>query len=182
MNEAFNFLFSAIFDLALFMVIFTLVAAMRTRADFYNPLSQFVVKATNPVIIPLRRMLPSVGKVDTATVVLALLICVAKVLALSFLVSMMPSLYQLLLGSVFNLLKQGMDLLFYILLARAVLSWFSQGRTPLESLLSQLTEPLLAPIRRLIPAVGGFDFSAMVLIIGLLFLGKLLTPIYIQML
>ncbi len=181
MNEAFNFLFSAIFDLALFMVILRWWLQWN-RADFYNPLSQFVVKATNPVIIPLRRMLPSVGKVDTATVVLALLICVAKVLALSFLVSMMPSLYQLLLGSVFNLLKQGMDLLFYILLARAVLSWFSQGRTPLGSLLSQLTEPLLAPIRRLIPAVGGFDFSAMVLIIGLLFLGKLLTPIYIQML
>ena len=181
MNEAFNFLFSAIFDLALFMVILRWWLQWN-RADFYNPLSQFVVKATNPVIIPLRRMLPSVGKVDTATVVLALLICVAKVLVLSFLVSMMPSLYQLLLGSVFNLLKQGMDLLFYILLARAVLSWFSQGRTQLESLLSQLTEPLLAPIRRLIPAVGGFDFSDMVLIIGLLFLGKLLTPIYIQML
>ena len=181
MNEAFNFLFSAIFDLALFMVILRWWLQWN-RADFYNPLSQFVVKATNPVILPLRRIFPSVGKVDTATVVLALLISVAKVLALSFLVSMMPSLYQLLLGSVFNLLKQGMDLLFYILLARAVLSWFSQGRTPLESLLSQLTEPLLAPIRRLIPAVGGFDFSAMVLIIGLLFLGKLLTPIYIQLL
>lgn len=180
MNEAFNFLFSLIFDLALFTVILRWWLQWN-RADFYNPLSQFVVKATNPVSIPLRRLIPAIGKIDTATVVLALLISVAKVLTLSFLVSMMPSLYQLVLGSVFNLLKQGMDLLFYILLARAVLSWFSQGRTPLESLLSQLTEPLLAPIRRVLPAMGGIDFSAMVLIIGLLFLGKLLTPLYLQL-
>ncbi len=181
MNEAFNFLFRTIFDLALFVVILRWWLQWN-KVDFYNPLCQFVVKATNPVIIPLRRMLPSVGPIDTATVVLALLISVAKIFVLSFILSVMPSIYQLLLGSVFNLLQQGMDLLFYILLARAVLSWFSQGRTPMESLLSQLTEPLLAPIRRIIPAVGGFDFSAMVLIIGLLFLGKLLTPIYIQLL
>ena len=68
-----------------------------------------------------------------------------------------------------TLLKETFNIIFWVLIIRAILSWVSQGHNPVEAVLHQLTEPMLAPIRRILPPMGGFDLSILVLLIGLQF-------------
>jgi YggT family protein len=181
MANAFYFLVTLVFDLALFVVILRWWLQWN-RADFYNPMSQFVVKATNPIIIPLRRVIPSIGKIDSATVLAAFLLSLLKVFAVALLFTGYSSIVVLVMKAGLNIVLQGLYLLFYVLLARAIMSWFSQGRTPLEHLFSQLTEPLLAPIRRVVPPIGMLDLSTMVLVIALIFVRIIVETYYNQLL
>ncbi|MGR5120542.1 YggT family protein [Vibrio astriarenae] len=181
-----SFLISTLFDLYI-MVVILRIWLQATRADFYNPFSQFIVKATQPVVGPLRRVIPSIGSLDLATLIFAYVLCVIKFVALVMLASkgvMAFSLDYLYLGFL-SLVKAAGGLLFWVLLLRAILSWVSQGRSPIEYVFHQLTEPMLAPIRRIIPAMGGFDFSVLVLFIVLQFanflMGDLIGPIWFRL-
>jgi YggT family protein len=181
MNNALFFLVDTLLNLYLMVVMlrFWLQAA---RADFYNPLSQFIVKATNPLLIPLRRVIPSLGKLDTASIVLILLVGLAKITVL-FMFSGQPFMpLTLLNGALLVVLKEAMSLLFWVLIIRAILSWFSQGRNPMEYVLHQLTEPLLAPVRKVIPPIGGLDLSVLIVLIGLQFLQVLLQSLTLSLL
>lgn len=173
MANALYFLIDTLFKLLL-MVVLLRVWLQWARADFYNPMSQFVVKVTNPLIIPLRRVLPSIGRLDTASWVLALLISIGKVVVVQLLffgaVNVSATPWQGLL----TLVYESLDLIFWLMLLMAVLSWISQGRSPVEYVLMQLTNPLLQPIRRVIPSIGGLDLSVLVFIIGLQFVKTLL--------
>lgn len=173
MANALYFLIDTLFKLLL-MVVLLRVWLQWARADFYNPMSQFVVKVTNPLIIPLRRVLPSLGRLDTASWVLALLISIGKVVVVQLLffgaVNVSATPWQGLL----TLVYESLDLIFWLMLLMAVLSWVSQGRSPVEYVLMQLTNPLLQPIRRVIPSIGGLDLSVLVFIIGLQFVKTLL--------
>ncbi len=165
-----HFLVSTLFDLYIMVVILRLWLQL-ARADFYNPFSQFIVKATQPIVAPLRRVIPSIGSIDMATLLLAYLLCVLKLVTLEAVLTGgnfafgMEFFY---LGAL-SLLKAAGGLLFWVLLIRAILSWVSQGRSPIEYLFNQLTEPMLAPIRRILPEMGGFDLSVIVLFIVLQF-------------
>lgn len=172
MTEAFIFLIKTVFNLFL-MVVLLRLWLQSVRADFYNPLSQFVVKATNPLLIPLRRLLPSIGALDTASLVLAMLVATAQVLTFQLLGGHI-SVHLTLVGALALLITEAFNLVFWVVIIRAIMSWFSQGRNPMEHLLSQLTEPLLSPIRRVIPSVGGLDLSVLVLLVGMQFLQILL--------
>ncbi|GAA5645760.1 MULTISPECIES: YggT family protein [Vibrio] len=181
-----SFLVSTLFDLYI-MVVILRIWLQAARADFYNPFSQFVVKVTQPVVGPLRRVIPSLGGIDMATVLFAYLLCVLKFVALIMLASggsVSFSTDFLFLG-LLSLVKAAGGLLFWVLLIRAILSWVSQGRSPIEYVFHQLTEPMLAPIRRIIPAMGGFDLSVLVLFIGLQFanflIGDIIGPIWFQL-
>ncbi|MCG9681016.1 YggT family protein [Vibrio sp. Isolate23] len=181
-----SFLISTLFDLYI-MVVILRIWLQAARADFYNPFSQFIVKATQPVIAPLRRVVPSVGGIDLATVLFAYVLCVLKFVALILLassgaVSFSAEFFYL---GLLSLIKAAGGLLFWVLLIRAILSWVSQGRSPIEYVFHQLTEPMLAPIRRVIPAMGGFDLSVLVLFIALQFanflMGDLIGPVWFQL-
>ncbi|MEI2265605.1 YggT family protein [Erwinia sp. CGal63] len=144
------------------------------RCDFYNPFSQFIVKITQPVIRPLRRVIPSVGPLDTASLLLAYVLSVLLYAALFALQTGMVVFDPvfLYLGLV-SLVKAAGVLVFWVIIIRSLMSWISQGRNPVDYVLIQLTEPLMAPIRRLIPAMGGIDFSAMAVILILYMLNYL---------
>lgn len=177
MNDPFTFLINTIFNLYLMVVILRIWMQL-ARADFYNPFSQFIVKATHPVIKPMRRVLPSIGNLDTASVVLALFVIFIKILLLGMMGAMpFAGLYPLgkVIFAIVALFKEAGALLFYLLIIRAILSWVSQGSNPFEYVLYQLTEPFLAPIRRIIPPMGGLDLSVLVLFILLNFLNLLLA-------
>ncbi|KOO13516.1 hypothetical protein AKJ18_17270 [Vibrio xuii] len=181
-----SFLISTLFDLYI-MVVILRIWLQAARADFYNPFSQFIVKATQPVIAPLRRIVPSVGGLDLATVLFAYVLCVLKFVALILVASNGSVSFSadfLFLG-LLSLVKAAGGLLFWVLLIRAILSWVSQGRSPIEYVFHQLTEPMLAPIRRIIPAMGGFDLSVLVLFIALQFanflMGDIIGPIWYQL-
>lgn len=171
--EAIHFLINTAFTLYLMVVLLRFWLQL-VRADFYNPFSQFVVKATNPVVLPLRRVIPSLGKLDTATLVIAYLLATAKFVVLQLVfsgsVQIGPS---FILGGLL-LVKETLNLIFWVLLIRAIMSWFSQGRNPMEYVFQQLTEPFLAPIRRILPPMGGLDLSVLIALIALKFLEILL--------
>ncbi|ANS84371.1 YggT family protein [Vibrio scophthalmi] len=181
-----SFLISTVFDLYI-MVVLLRLWLQATRADFYNPFSQFIVKATQPVIGPLRRVIPSVGSIDLSTVLFAYVLCVVKFVAVILVASNGSVAFSadfLFLGAL-SLVKAAGGLLFWVLLLRAILSWVSQGRSPVEYVFHQLTEPMLAPIRRILPEMGGFDLSVLVLFIVLQFanflMGDIIGPIWYQL-
>jgi YggT family protein len=172
--NAIEFLISTLFTLYLMVVLLRLWLQL-AQADFYNPFSQFVVKVTHPVVGPLRRIIPSFGRLDTATLVFAIIIAVLNVWVLALLrgyAGIDP--VNLFISSLFYLFSESVQLIIYVLVIRAILSWVSQGNNPLEYLFQQLTEPLVAPLRRIIPPIGGLDLSPMVLIIILIFVMKLI--------
>ena len=181
-----SFLISTLFDLYI-MVVLLRLWLQATRADFYNPFSQFIVKATQPVIGPLRRVIPSIGSIDFSTVLFAYVLCVVKFIALMLIASSGAVAFSMdfLFWGALSLVKAAGGLLFWVLLLRAILSWVSQGRSPVEYVFHQLTEPMLAPIRRILPAMGGFDLSVLVLFIVLQFanflMGDLIGPIWYQL-
>ena len=129
-----------------------------------------MVKATQPIVGPLRRFIPSIGRLDTATLVFAILVSFAKILTYYFLIS--GNLYPLLSGllfSVLNLVYNILWMIFWVVVIRALLSWFSQGRNPIELVMIQLTDPIVAPIRRVIPPMGGLDLSVLIFLLLLQF-------------
>jgi len=157
------------------MVVLLRVWLQAARADFYNPFSQFIVKATQPVVAPLRRVIPSLGGWDTATIIFAFIIACLKITLLSLLMGASLNPMVLFISAAIILLKAVFKLLFWVLIIRAILSWISRGHNPIEAVMIQLTEPLLAPVRRFIPPMGGLDLSMIVVLIGLQFLEILIS-------
>ncbi len=160
---------------AYLMIVILRVWLQLAKADFYNQLSQFIVKATNPILAPMRRIIPGVLGIDMAGVFLALIIAGAKLGLLIILqgATIDPLLLPI-LAIILTLKTAGM-MVFFVMIIRAILSWVSQGGHPIEMLFGQLTDPLLQPIRRIIPPMGGLDLSMIVLFVALNFLNILLT-------
>ncbi|CAH0538508.1 YggT family protein [Vibrio marisflavi] len=185
--DAFLFLIRTVFELYI-MVVILRIWLQAARADFYNPFSQFIVKATQPVVAPLRRIIPSIGSIDMATLLFAYVLSVLKFAVMNLVASGGAAAgfsTGLLFIGLLSLIKAVGGLLFWILLIRAILSWVSQGRSPIEYVFHQLTEPFLAPIRRIIPVMGGLDLSVLVLFILLQFLnmliGGFIGPVWYQL-
>jgi YggT family protein len=141
-----------------------------SRADFYNPISQFLVALTNPLLIPLRRIIPGLMGVDLASLVLLLALQLLEVYVLSWLKDLPVTMLPLVLASLVSLVRLTINVYFYAILIRVILSWFMPygiRQNPAGDLLVSLTEPLMRPARRLIPAIGGLDLSPIVVLVGL---------------
>lgn len=173
-----QFLIDFVFNLYLMVVLLRLWLQF-ARADFYNPFSQFVVKATQPIVAPMRRILPSIGRLDTATLVLALLVAGLKIVLLNLVLGGTGlNILSIVTVSFVIVIKEALTLVMYVLILRAILSWVSQGNNPMELVFGQLTEPMLAPIRKRLPDMGGLDLSVMIVIVLLLFIQKLLGDLF----
>ena len=131
------------------------------RADFYNPISQFIVRATHPILRPMRRVIPSIANLDTASLVLALLVQLVlfyAVLLLGLGITM-PFLYML-IWSIIAVTALLAKIFFFALIGSVIVSWVAQGSmNPAVQLINQLSEPLLAPIRKIMPNLGCLDLS-----------------------
>lgn len=136
------------------------------RVPFANPIGQFVMAVSNWLVLPLRRMIPIRSGWDIASLVSAYLIELAQY-ALLWLVAGMPSSAVLTLPvlAVFGVLRMAVSGLTGLLIVYAVLSWFQRGRSPMADTLDRLCQPMLAPIRRFVPLIGGVDLSALVLLV-----------------
>ena len=153
------YLISTLTDLYVTAILLRLLLQW-VKAEFYNPLSQFLVKITNPVLVPARRLIPSIGKLDTASVVVMLLLELAQLVVISLLSKTDFGFQFLLLFAVKKLLLALLLTYFVLIIARVIVSWIaSQSRHPLIPLIYQLTEPVLRPINRLLPSFGGVDLS-----------------------
>lgn len=165
------FLITTLFDLYIGAVLLRFLL-QAVRADFYNPVSQFLVKITNPLLKPLRRIIPGLFGLDIAAIVLMLALTLLELSLVQLLAGMSANIVGLLVYALAKLLSSVLDIYFYSILIQAVLSWVNPGtHNPVVGLLHALNEPLLRPARNILPAMGGLDLSPLVVMIVL----KLMT-------
>lgn len=170
MQSPIDFLLMFTFDLYTMVVLLRFMLQL-FRADFYNPLSQFVVKVTNPILVPMRKVIPGLGGIDIASLLFAYLIVLAKYFLLAGLSGTFYNPVAMLIIGLADLLNQALNLVFWLVLIRVIMSWVNPGvNNPFTMVIYQVTEPIMAPVRRIIPPMGGLDLSPLVLIIGLQFL------------
>jgi YggT family protein len=153
----FIFLIQAIFNIYLFILVIRLILAW-VSADYYLPLTQFIVKFTSFIIKPMKKFIPDFKGIEVSTLVLILVIATIKFLLLSFLSFGFPNLLGLILMAIADFLKLLFLTFFYAILLQAILSWI-QPDSPMNRLLVQFNSPLLSPLQRVIPPVAGFDIS-----------------------
>jgi YggT family protein len=165
-SEILGYLVQTLLSLYLLTMLLRFVLQL-VRADFYNPISQFLVKVTNPLVLPLRRVLPGFAGLDMASLVLALLLQLAGIIALLLINGLgLPNILLLLVWSVIGLVGLLVNIYFFALLAMIILSWVAPGSNhPAIYLLHQITEPVMAPVRKALPAMGGMDFSPILVFI-----------------
>ena len=131
-----------------------------SRADFRNPICQGIVRVTNPLIIPLRRILPPIGRIDTASVVAVLLVAIVEVVIITSLSGVPLDPLYVLRAALLEIVTKALWLYFYAIFLYALISMVAPGGySPLQALLSSLCEPVLRPFRRFIPPLGGIDLS-----------------------
>jgi len=144
------------------------------RADFRNPIAQAILKFTSPLVIPVRRFVPSIGRLDTATVLIAVAVqCLALLLTLLILGQRLaiPE-SAVVVGFLFNalqlLLVHSISLFLYAIFIHIIISWVARGQySPVAALVATLSKPVLRPIQRFLPPLGGFDLSPIIAIIAL---------------
>jgi YggT family protein len=134
------------------------------RVPFGNPVGRLVFALSDWMVLPLRKLLPAMGRVDTSCLVAALLVQVVQYLVLLLLLGAAMGLAWLPWLALFGLVRTAVMGLMGLLIVYAVLSWV-QTRSPISDVLARLCEPLLAPVRRVLPALGGVDLSPLVLLV-----------------
>lgn len=174
--DALVFVVDTVLSLAVYVFLLRLLLQL-SRADFRNPLAQAVLKLTSWLVLPLRRVLPPVGRVDTASVaavLLAQLVATGAVFALTVGVAMPAG--TLIEATLLSALVAVVQLYTVAIVAYALLSLIAPGGySPASALLASLCEPLLAPVRRVLPPLGGLDFSPLVVVVALQAIKLLLT-------
>jgi YggT family protein len=161
------FLIDAIFGLYIFAVLLRFLFQL-VRADFYNPLCQAIVTVTNPPLRPLRRYVPSLAGLDTASILLLLVLQMANTLLVALVLGLSPNPVGLIVVAVAELLGKVVWTFIGAIIIQVILSWVSPGAyNPVSSVVHALTEPLLAPARRVLPPLGAIDLSPLVVILGL---------------
>lgn len=168
--EAIRFIVGTLLQVLLVTVFLLRVLLPLVRAESRNQLSQAVIRMTNPLVLPLRKVLPPIGKVDTASIV-ALIIVQAAAIALMWLLGGYPWIFtpgQFAYLVLLTLIRTILNFYIFALFLYVILSWIAPGtNSPGAALIDTLCEPLLRPVRRIIPPLGGFDLSALFVIIGL---------------
>lgn len=152
------------------------------EADFYNPISQFLVKLTHPPLRYLRRFIPSVGRIDTASLGLMLALQMFGDYLVFTLQQISASPGSLLVVALGQLLEIVYNILFYSILISVVLSWVApRGYNPAIKLLYDLTDPLLSFFRRYLPPMGGIDLSPLIALVALQFAKMAIMPLLQQL-
>ncbi|EZO91278.1 TPA: YggT family protein [Pseudomonas aeruginosa] len=161
LNTAAIYILQTLGSLYLLIVLLRFILQL-VRADFYNPLSQFIVRATKPLLNPLRRVIPGFGGIDLASLVLAILIQLVLMILILMLMGYGVGgfIMQLLIWSIIAVTSLFLKVFFFALIISVILSWVAPGSyNPGAQLVNQICEPLLMPFRKLLPNLGGLDLS-----------------------
>ncbi len=136
------------------------------RADFRNPVAQGVLRLTSPLVVPLRRFVPAIGRVDTATVLIAFTIEYLLILLLLTLSRVTPQFVPIAVTAILDLAVLSLNMFFFVILIKIIMSWVApHNYNPVTAMLTTLSEPILRPFRRLIPPIGGLDVSPILAIV-----------------
>ena len=170
------FLVEVIFGLYLLIILLRFLLQL-VKADFYNPISQFIVKATAPVLKPLRKVIPGFGGLDIASLILAWIVATLKIFFIQLITGKSVYFLLALLLAIPAIVELFINIFLFAILIMVILSWVSPGGyNPAIGLLYSLTDPVMKPIRRLISPIGGLDLSPMIVMIVLVLLQMLLIP------
>ena len=172
------FLIDTIFSIYIAIMLLRFIL-QQVGADFYNPVSQFIVKATQPLVTVARRFIPSIKKIDTATLVLVLALILIKLVILFSIAGYPMNGPQLLIKAMYDLISLSFDIFIVALFVQAILSWVnSDPYNPINKLLNNLTFPILRPIKRVVPPMGGLDLSTLVALIALMFIKRVVLSLF----
>lgn len=175
-NQALLFLIDTVFALYIIVVMLRVLLQL-VHADFRNPISQFVYQATNPPLRPLTRIVPRWRQLDIAAIILVLVLCVINI-ELNLLLLSLPSSASTaaVLGwSALKALVLLCNLFTFTILIQALASWLAPGaHSPATAVLWSINEPLLRPVRNVVPVIGGLDISPLIVIIALQVISRLL--------
>ena len=162
------FLIDTLFSLYIGLIMIRFLLAT-SRANFYNPISQFIVQVTNPALIPLRKIIPATGKIDSASIVLILALKLIQLTLILLLQGHSAPFFQLLIIAIFQLLETLIYIYIIALIVQAVMSWINPGayqtQNPLVGLLNSLTAPILRPLKQIVPNIGMVDITPLVAIL-----------------
>jgi YggT family protein len=178
-NQALLFIIAVVFNLYIWAVMLRLILSW-LRTDYFNPLSQLVLKLTNFVVTPLKKFIPNMNGIETACFVWLLIVIAVKIILTAFLMGFLPGVVSLIIWMLAELISQVLNLYFYLIIIVALASWFTRGgQHPVIAVLQKITDPILSRIRQLIPAIAGFDFSPVIAIILIKVIEILVTaPLY----
>lgn len=175
-NNPLAFLVDTLFSLYIVAVMLRFLLQM-VRADFYNPVSQFLVKITHPILRPMRRVIPSYRKFDTASVVLMIVLQAVSVLLVAWIYGQRPGVGSVVVLSVAELISLALNVILVAILIEVVVSWINpHGYNPALALVYSLTEPVLRPARSMIPPIGGLDLSPLVVLLAIQVFKMLVIP------
>ncbi|MCJ7555399.1 MAG: YggT family protein [Gammaproteobacteria bacterium] len=172
MKDAIYFLISTLLELLVLAFVLRLLL-QTVQANFYNPISQAILRITNPLVIPARRAIPAWGRFDLPALVVIIALQLAATLTLLGLQGVLygvpfPGVTKLLFFALLGLMRLLVQFYFFAFLVYALMSWFGpQQHNPLADILGRLCNPLLGPVRRLLPPIGGLDFSVLVVLLAL---------------
>ncbi|WP_137804907.1 YggT family protein [Pseudomonas sp. G(2018)] len=176
LNDAAIFVIQTLGSLYLLIVLLRFILQL-VRANFYNPLCQFAVKATQPLLKPLRRVIPSMFGLDMSSLVLALLVQMALFAVILLLRGNDIDVLLLAPWALIGIFALFLKILFWAMIISVILSWVAPGsHNPGAELVQQISEPVLAPFRRIIPNLGGLDISPIFAFIALQLLQSWLIP------
>ena len=173
------FLVNTLFGIYIVAVLLRVLLQL-VRADFYNPICQVLVRVTNPLVIPLRRVIPPVGQLDMAAVVLAYVLKMVQLWLAGTIVGQTVNFPAMLVFALAASLQTLITIFTVTIIAQVILSWVNPvGQSPVTELLRQLNAPLVNPVRRHVPALGGLDLSPLIVMLILQLAGMLLVaPIF----
>ncbi len=181
-QQAFSFLVETIFLIYILAVFLRLVFQI-VRIDFYNPLAQFIIKITNPLLKPLRKIIPGYWGVDFAAVVLIILLEFIKILLIClFGFGLFPNIIGWITWAIGDLLAFVLQFYFFVVLIRVILSWVAPHQhSYFTAIVYKISDPVLRPLRKVLPLMSGFDFSPLLMAIILQFITLLIAyPIIAQ--
>jgi YggT family protein len=160
------FLINTLFSLYIVAILLRFLLQW-AKADFYNPFCQFLMKITNPLLLPLRKIIPGWFGLDIAAVILMLALQIIEIALIDWIIGL-PISATIILPAALRLVILTLNIYFYLVLMRAILSWISPYQNnPMQIVLIQLTEPVLRPIRNIIKPIQGFDLSPIALMIAI---------------
>lgn len=176
LTDPLAFLIQVIFDLMILVVMLRFILQL-VRANFYNPISQFAVKMTTPLLRPLRRVIPGAGGIDIASIVLMILLKSLELILIMLVSGRGAQPLAAVAIALPELISLAINFFLIAILIQVILSWVSPGSySPATELIHSITSPLLRPAQRLIPPIGGIDLSPMAVLVGLQLLKMLVIP------
>ena len=177
-DNPFVFLIETLFDLYIIVLMLRFIL-QQVRADFYNPVSQFIVKATSPVLNPARKMIPGVGGIDLATIIVIVVFIALKIFIIAMLAGYSPTFAALLITGIRDFITLALNIFIFAIIIHAVLSWINPDPyNPVSGILFSITRPVLEPFRRVIKPIGGLDLTPLIALIALMFLERLVVYLF----